>query len=165
MPENISPPNPPLVPLPIIDVPFLRIAMDIVRPLLRSSSGKRFILVICDYATRYPEAIPLRSIDANRIAKALISFFARVGVPEEILTDQGTNFTSQLMQEVYKLLQIRPIRTTPYHRWPRREVQQHPQGNAKESSKPRREELGRTTPVSSLCLQRSPTSLHGLLPF
>ena len=105
----------PLIHLPIIDVPFRRIVMDIVGPLPRSSSGKRYILVICDYATRYPEAIALRTTDANQIAKALISFFARVGAPEEILTDQGTNFTSQLMQEVYRLLQIKPIRTTPYH--------------------------------------------------
>ena len=74
----------PLIPLPIIDTPFKRIAMDIVGPLPRSSSGKQFILVICDYATRYPEAVALRSIEASRVAKEL---FARVGVPEEILTD------------------------------------------------------------------------------
>ena len=65
--------------------------------------------------TRYPEAVALRTIDANAIAEELLSFFARVGVPEEILTDQGTNFTSQLLKEVYSLLQIKPIRTTPYH--------------------------------------------------
>ena len=105
----------PLVPLPIMDEPFRRIAMDIVGPLPRSNSGKRYILVICDYATRYPEAIALRSIDVNAIAGELLSFFARVGVPEEILTDQGTNFTSQLLAEVYRLLKIKPIRTTPYH--------------------------------------------------
>ena len=105
----------PLVPLPVIDVPFKRIAMDIVGPLPRSSSGNRFILVICDYASRYPEAIPLRRIDASRIANELVKLFARVGVPEEILTDQGTNFTSHLLQEIYKLLRIKPIRTTPYH--------------------------------------------------
>ena len=105
----------PLVPLPIMDEPFKRIAMDIVGPLPRSSSGKRFILVICDYATRYPEAVALRSIDANAIAEELMKFFARVGVPEEILTDQGTNFTSRLLTEVYRLLQVKPIRTTPYH--------------------------------------------------
>ena len=101
--------------LPIIDVPFKRIAMDIVGPLPRSSTGNRFILVICDYATRYPEAIPLRTTDANRIAKELVKVFARIGVPEEILTDQGTNFTSRLLYEVYRLLQVQPIRTSPYH--------------------------------------------------
>ena len=104
-----------LIPLPIMDIPFKRIAMDIVGPLPRSSSGKRFILVICDYATRYPEAIPLRTTDADRVAKELVNFFIRVGVPEEILTDQGTNFTSQLLQEVYRLLHVKPIRTFPYH--------------------------------------------------
>ena len=58
-----------------------------VKKAARSSSGKRFILVICDYATRYPEAMPLRTVDANHIAEELVQFFAPVGVPEEILTD------------------------------------------------------------------------------
>ena len=104
-----------LIPLPIMEEPFKRIAMDVVGPLPCSSSGKRFILVICDYATRYPEAIALRIADAPTIAEELLKFFARMGVPEEILTDQGTNFTSQLLAEVYHLLHIKPIRTTPYH--------------------------------------------------
>ena len=105
----------PLVPLPIMDVPFQRIAMDIVGPLPRSRSGNRYILVICDYATRYPEAVPLKSIEAERIAEELIKLFARVGIPEEILTDQGSNFTSQLLAELYRMLRVHPIRTSPYH--------------------------------------------------
>ena len=105
----------PLIPLPIIEEPFQRIAMDLVGPLPRSRSGNKYILVICDYATRYPEAIPLRSIDAEHIAEELIKVFSRVGVPKEILTDQGSNFTSQLLAEVYRLLHIQPIKTSPYH--------------------------------------------------
>ena len=105
----------PLIPLPIIDEPFHRIAMDIVGPLPRSRSGKRYILVVCDYATRYPEAIPLRSIDAECIAEELVTLFSRVGVPSEILTDQGSNFTSQLLTEIYRMLHVHPIRTMPYH--------------------------------------------------
>ena len=105
----------PLVPLPIISEPFRRIAMDIVGPLPKSRSGKRFILVVCDYATRYPEAVPLRSIDAEHIAEELVQIFSRVGIPEEILTDQGTNFMSQLLAEVYKLMRVKSIRTSPYH--------------------------------------------------
>ena len=88
----------PFVPLPIIDVPFMPWT------LFHSTSGKRYILVICNYATHYPEAIPLRSIEANPIASELVKLFARVGVPDEILTDQWTNFTSQLLQEVYNSL-------------------------------------------------------------
>ncbi len=98
-----------------MEAPFQRMAMDIVGPLPRSRSGNKYILVICDYATRYPEAIPLRAIDAETIAEELVKFFSRVGIPEEILTDQGSNFTSKLLAEVYRLLHIKPICTSPYH--------------------------------------------------
>ena len=68
----------PMVPMPLIAKPFQRIAMDIVGPLPRTLHGNRFILTICDYATRYPEAIALHIIEASRIAKELITAFARV---------------------------------------------------------------------------------------
>ena len=94
---------------------FWRIAMDIVGPHLKTQSGKRFILVVCDYATRYPEAVALRSVEAVHIAEELVGIFSRVGVPEEIITDQWANFMSQLLTEVYRFLLIKSIRTTPYH--------------------------------------------------
>ena len=105
----------PMIPLPVMSEPFHRIAMDIVGPLPRSRSGNQYILVVCDYATRYPEAVPLRSIDAGTIAEELIKFFSRVGIPEEVLTDQGSNFTSQLLREIYSMLHVSPIRTSLYH--------------------------------------------------
>ena len=49
------------------------------------------------------------------IADELGKFFSRMGVPAEILTDQGSNFISQLLKEVYRMLKIEPIRTSPYH--------------------------------------------------
>ncbi|XP_064389549.1 uncharacterized protein LOC135337548 [Halichondria panicea] len=105
----------PLVSMPLIQKPFSRIAMDIVGPLPRTQRGNRYILTICDYATRYPEAIPLPSVEATRVARELLLLFTRVGVPEEVLSDQGTNFMSSLLDEMYQALQITRIRTTPYH--------------------------------------------------
>ena len=104
-----------MISMPLIDHPFQRIAMDVVGPLPRSRSGNKYILTICDYATRYPEAIALPSTEASRIAKELVLLSSRVGIPEEILTDQGSNFMSVLLQEVYQLLGISRIRTSPYH--------------------------------------------------
>uniref|UniRef100_A0A3P9KG95 Gypsy retrotransposon integrase-like protein 1 n=1 Tax=Oryzias latipes TaxID=8090 RepID=A0A3P9KG95_ORYLA len=104
-----------LHPLPIISTPFRRIAMDIVGPLPKSSSGHEYILVVCDYATRFPEAFPLRTITAPAVMRALIQFFSRVGIPDEILTDQGTNFTSRLMKLFQQQLGITAIKATPYH--------------------------------------------------
>ena len=65
----------PLIPLPVLSEPFKRIAMDIIGPLPRSRSGKKYVLVICDYATKYPEAIPLHSTYASHIAEALMGVF------------------------------------------------------------------------------------------
>lgn len=89
--------------------------MDFVGPLPRTKRGNRYILVICDYATRYPEAIPLPTTEAARVAKELVGLFAHFGIPQEILTDQGANFMSGLLEEVYLALHIRRIRTSPYH--------------------------------------------------
>ena len=56
--------------------------MNVVGPLPKSKSGNRFILTICDYATRYPEAVPLPSTEAERVAKELIKFFSHIGIPD-----------------------------------------------------------------------------------
>ena len=77
--------------------------MDTVRPLPCSRSGNRYVLVMCDYGTRYPGAVPLHTIDAERVAEELMLIFSRVGIPRKILTDQGTNFQSQLLPELYVL--------------------------------------------------------------
>uniref|UniRef100_A0A674J7S6 Gypsy retrotransposon integrase-like protein 1 n=1 Tax=Terrapene triunguis TaxID=2587831 RepID=A0A674J7S6_9SAUR len=99
-------PRAPLIPMPVVGVPFERIGMDLVGPLERSKTGNRFILVIVDYATRYPEAVPLRAATAPVIAAELVKVFARVGIPVEILTDQGTNVSSKLIAELCRLLNI-----------------------------------------------------------
>ena len=113
--QTRRPPRVGMVPMPLVAKPFQRIGMDVVGPLPRTQRGNHFILTICDYATRYPEAIALPSTDAYRVARELVAFFARVGIPEEILTDQGSNFMSALLEEVYHLLQVKRIRSTPYH--------------------------------------------------
>ena len=105
----------PLIPLPIIEEPFERIAMDIVGLLVKSKQGHRYILVVCDYATRYPEAIPLKKFTAPAVAEQFIELFSRHGVSKEILTDQGTNCTSQLLAELYKMIGVKALKTSPCH--------------------------------------------------
>ena len=74
----------PLVKMPIIGKPFERIAMDIVRPLSKTTSRHQYILVISNYATRFPEAYPLRRFIAVSLADKLMDLFSRVGMPNEI---------------------------------------------------------------------------------
>ena len=106
----------PLDEMPKIDVPFKRVAVDIVGPIYPASeSGHRYILTMVDYATRYPEAIPLKTIDTITVAEAMLSVYSRVGLPEEVLSDLGTNFTSNLMKEICRLISVKQLTTTPYH--------------------------------------------------
>ena len=108
-------PKAPLQPLPLMEVPFERVAMDLIGPFQRSARGYRFVLVLTDYATRYPEAVPLRTISATSVARALLQVISRVGIPKEILTDQGTQFMSRTLKELYGLLGITSVRTSVYH--------------------------------------------------
>jgi len=106
----------PLGQMPLIDTPFKRVAVDIIGPIFPHTERKnRYILTLVDYATRYPEAIALPSIETERVAEALVDMFSRIGVPEEVLTDCGAQFTSDLMAEISRLLSLKQLRTTPYH--------------------------------------------------
>ena len=106
----------PLGEMPIIDTPFHRVAVDLIGPIAPvSEKGNRYILTVVDYATRYPEAVALPKIETERIAEALLDVFSRVGFPSEILSDRGTQFTSDLMKEVSRLVSVRQLFTTPYN--------------------------------------------------
>lgn len=105
-----------LLPLPVIDTPFSRLRMDVVGPLERSRNGNRYryILVIW-LCHQVPKSLTLRTIKARQVASCLVQLFSRVGILHEILTDQGNNFTSLLLKQVYQLLGIRAVKITPYH--------------------------------------------------
>ncbi|GFO38420.1 Pol polyprotein [Plakobranchus ocellatus] len=93
-----------------------RVAIDLVGPINPpSEAGHRFILALVDYATRFAEAVPLHKIDTESVAEALVDIYSQLGVPEEVLSDQGTQFISDCMKEVCRLLGIKQKTTTPYH--------------------------------------------------
>ena len=106
----------PLEKMLVIEVPFQRVAVDLVGPINPASDrGHKYILTVVDYATRYPEAVALKHIDTESVAEALISIFSHVGIPKEILSDCGTQFTSEMMKEVSHLLSLKQLTTTSYH--------------------------------------------------
>jgi len=78
----------PLQQMPVVDVPFKRIAVDLVGPISPCSDrGHKYILTVVDVATRFPEAVPLMNIDTVSVAEALVTLFNRVGCPDKILSD------------------------------------------------------------------------------
>nr|XP_025035341.1 uncharacterized protein LOC112544063 [Pelodiscus sinensis] len=114
-PGEDPPKQPEGAPVRVVGTPFERVALDLVGPLEKSGRGHSYILVIVDYATRCPEAVALKRATAPAIAEALVKLFSWVGLPRELLTDQGTNLTSKVMTELCRTLQIRKLRTSVYH--------------------------------------------------
>ena len=105
----------PLGKLPLIDTPFKRVAIDIVGPNEpRSDKKSRYILTIIDYATRYPEAVALPTIETERVAEALITMFSRIGIPSEMLIEHESRVTTEVMNEVSRLLSLQQMTTIPY---------------------------------------------------
>ena len=104
----------PLILTPIVDRPFKRMAMDIVGPLETSKKGNRFILTVIDMHSRFPHAVAMKSVESKKVAEELLKIFSNIGLCEEILSDLGTNFTSQLMKDFCQLLHISQIHSSAY---------------------------------------------------
>ncbi|XP_063612558.1 uncharacterized protein LOC134786041 [Penaeus indicus] len=82
----------PLKFMPILTEPFSRVSIDLVGPISPpSSEGHRYILTLIDFATGFPEALPLKEINSISVAEALLVIFSRVGIPREILSDRGSD--------------------------------------------------------------------------
>lgn len=99
-----------------VGMPFERVAMDIIGPLPTSNRGNRYLLVAMDYFSKWPEAYPISSQDAVTIADKFVEeWVTRYGVPQELHSDQGRNFESQIFNQMCSRLEIRKTRTTPLH--------------------------------------------------
>ena len=88
--------------------------MDIVGQLKRTKKGNKYILVLMDYATKWPDAFPLGNILTETIVECLVEVTARLGVPQELLTDNGSNFMSKVMQRFCMLTGVKQKKIFPY---------------------------------------------------
>jgi len=97
------------------DKPLKKCALDIVGPLTITSIGNKYILTFQDNLTKFSKAIPNQK--AITVAKKFTTkIVLEYGIPEKILMDQGTNFTSDMFKNVCKLLEINnKVQTIAYH--------------------------------------------------
>ena len=64
--------------------------MDFIGPIDPPSSGKSYILVCTDYATKWVGVRAMKNARDEKVAKVLYEeIFTRYGMPKELVTDQG----------------------------------------------------------------------------
>ena len=96
--------------------PLESVAIDILGPLTKTKSGKRFLLVITDRFTKLTQVVALRTINAYHVAVAFCeAWIFKYGPPKTLLSDNGKQFTSKFFQSVCRLLGLSNIFTSAYH--------------------------------------------------
>ncbi|UYV74991.1 K02A2.6-like [Cordylochernes scorpioides] len=105
-----------LQPIPPANFPFERIGIDFVGPLPSTKNRKKWIIVLTDYYTRYAETKAVSEATVKEVSKFLVEdIFLRHGAPQYLISDRGSQFTSNLMKEVMKTCKIKHCFTTSYH--------------------------------------------------
>jgi transposase InsO family protein len=96
--------------------PFAQWGLDQVGPLPKSSrGGHTYLLVVVDKFTKWIEAVPVTNQEATTAVKFFESITCQYGVPNSIITDNDTNFTSGEFQEFTKKLGIQIKFTSVAH--------------------------------------------------
>lgn len=102
--------------LPVIKEAFHSVYIDLVGKFpVASSEGHTHLLTILDAATTYLIAVPLKKTDSITIAEALMHVFNQYGYAKYVYCDNGSNLTSEVMDEVYRTLNIERRSSPVYH--------------------------------------------------
>ena len=95
--------------------PNYRVHLDVLGPFCETPRGHKYVLMVIDQFTRFLEMIPLKTQEADVMARAFFEgYVVRFGVPFIVHTDQGRNFEGEMLQVFCSLMEISKTRTTAY---------------------------------------------------
>ena len=147
--------------------PFQKVAIDIVGPPPLTCNKNQFILSYIDVGSTYPEAIPLKEMTATEVEKALMNIIFRLSVPEEFLSDRGSNFLSALMKETFKFLGVHHSKMASYPPQSNGAVEcfNHSLFQMIRSSSQERQQWDELFPCLLFACRKAPCSTTGFSPF
>lgn len=102
-------PKEPLVSTPVPDGPWQTVGTD-----LFTLHGSDY-LVVTDYYSRFFEVVKLPNTQSRTVTERLKSMFARYGIPFEVISDNGTQYTSQEFREFAQNWNFQHTTSSPYH--------------------------------------------------
>ena len=94
---------------------FSVIGIDLQCGFPTTSEGYKGVLVIVEYLSKYPWAVPIKSKSAKEIASKLLVYFSIFGPADEICSDLGTEFNNEIVDELIKGVGMEHRVTSAYH--------------------------------------------------
>ena len=106
-----------LQPLPIPNKRWEQITIDFIGPLPLTKNNHNFILVVVDKLSKMAHYIPTHTnITAEGTARLIFKNIIRYhGIPQSIVSDRDTRFTSSFWQELWKILGTKLNMSTSFH--------------------------------------------------
>ena len=97
------------------NTPFELVSIDICGPLPQTKSGNRYIVSMIDKFTRFCLLIPVADIKTITVIKAFQHWINLFGSPKHLLSDNGTQFTSEIFKAYNDTYNIKQRFSTPYY--------------------------------------------------
>ena len=97
-----------------ISRPLQRVGVDLCE-LNVSHEGHRYVLTVVDHFTRFVAAYPLKRKNTEEVTRAFVQYVTTYGAMEQVVSDRGSEFISELFQSVCKRLQTESHLTTAFH--------------------------------------------------
>lgn len=104
-PEKVN-----LTPWPAAQQVWQRLHADFLGPLF----GKMYLIIIDSYS-KWPEAFLMSNITAAKTISVFKELYIRFGFPLQLVTDNGTTFTSQEFRAYCKQIGVKQSFTPPYY--------------------------------------------------
>ena len=94
--------------------PMERWSVDCIGPLPETAKGHKYILVIIDNMSRWTELHALTEVMATEVADKLLQTIGRYGGPSQLLSDHGSEFMNEVIEELLKLVGVEHIQGLAY---------------------------------------------------
>jgi transposase InsO family protein len=91
--------------------------MHLGAPLESSTHAYEYVLVLQDGFSRYVELVPCEHADASTTVQALLRYFASHGLVKLFVSDRGSHFMAEVMDELCTLLRAKHQFITAYSPW------------------------------------------------
>lgn len=99
-----------------VEYPGQKWSLDLVGPYPESVNGNKYALTAVDHYSSWAECWPIPNKRTENVVRIVIDeLIPRFSVPEMILTDNGTEFTSHVFNDLCHELNITHVTTSPYH--------------------------------------------------